>query len=66
MECSVGQVQSIADSRANYAGSGFTINDKMRRPLLTLGYGSDADAFAARSLMVMALENVKYVGAPSA
>ena len=64
MDWNVGPVQHTADSRSDYSGSGFNILGKGGRPLLTLGYLSKEEALAARDLIVRALQNAKFVGAP--
>jgi hypothetical protein len=42
--------------------SGFSITNKAGMPLLWFGYTSNADAAAARELIITALESAKFVG----
>jgi hypothetical protein len=53
MNLKVGPVQAI--DKAGHGGHGFNITDEDSRPLVTFGYPSEAEANAARPLIVKAV-----------
>lgn len=60
MAWKVGSVQKMQDAMNFY--DGFNIVDERSRPLISFGYGSEAEAHKAASLIREALANAKYVG----
>ena len=62
MDWKIGPVQSIQVDNSNEIVSGFSITNKIGMPLLWFGYTSNADAAAARELIITALESAKFVG----
>jgi hypothetical protein len=60
MAWKVGQVQKMQDAMNFF--DGFCIVDERSRPLICFGYGSEAEAHKAASLIREALANAKFVG----
>ena len=59
---SVGQVQSIQDGIGEFSGSGFTILDEKKRPLIAFGYGNCEEAEEAAKYVKAALSKACFVG----
>jgi hypothetical protein len=55
MNLKVGPVQATDNKAAHFSGYGFNITNEDSRPLVTFGYPSEAEANAARPLIVKAV-----------
>jgi len=62
MSYRVGSVQEIPLEK-HYGARGFNILDQQNRPLVTIGYETEAEAVAAHKLVADALKNTKLVAA---
>ncbi len=61
MAYTIGSIQMVADVALSFSGYGFVIHDAQKRPCVTFGYPTEAEARAASEQIRAALVHARTV-----